>query len=243
MVTVDLHTHILPGLDDGAETFRESLQMLKIATRNGTTDIVLTPHYLTKDMRAQKTSKDDIIQVFNAFREAVAERYPELRLYLGAEVFAVSNIEDVIADGQMITINNTKYVLIEFSFNDFAARAIEVVDKLTKAGYIPIIAHPERYSFIQREPGNVIEFLERGAVLQVNSSSLAGHNGTIAQDIALSFLENQLAAIVSSDCHSTYQRNPDLSETFAYVSSNFSIEYAEDLFYNNPLAVINGKRI
>ncbi len=243
MFTVDLHTHILPGIDDGAETFKESLQMLKIAMCNGTTDIVLTPHYLTKDMRAQKTSKNDIIRVFNAFKEAVAEQYPELRLYLGAEVFAVSNIEDVIADGQLITINDTKHVLIEFGFNDFKARAVEVTEKLTNAGYIPIVAHPERYLFIQRDPRTIIDLLERGAVLQVNSSSLAGHNGAVAQDIVLSFLENQFAAIIASDSHSTYQRNPDLSDAFSYVSANFSMEYAEDLFYNNPLAVIKGRRI
>lgn len=241
--TVDLHTHILPGLDDGAENFKESMQMLKIAVRNGTTDLVLTPHYLAKDMRSKKCRKEDIVEVFEAFKAAVAERLPEINLYLGAEMFAVSNIEDVIEDGQMITINNTNYCLLEFSFNDYLSRAVDVTKALTQAGYIPIIAHPERYSFIQHNPRSIIELLEKGAVLQLNTSSLAGHNGSLAQDVAISFLENHLAAVIASDSHSTYQRDPDLSEAYAFVSSSFSYGYAEDLFYTNPLAIVKGRRI
>ncbi len=241
--TVDIHTHILPGVDDGAENFKESMQMLKIAVRNGTTDLVLTPHYLARDVRAKSLRKQEMIEVFEAFREVVAQKLPQIKLYLGAEMFAVSNIEDVIADGQMITINDTKYVLIEFGFNDYLSRAVDVTKTLSKLGYIPIIAHPERYSFIQREPRSIIELLEKGALLQLNTSSIAGHNGSTAQDISMLFLENHLAAVVASDSHSTYQRDPDLSEAYEFVSSNLSYSYAEDLFYNNPLAIIKGKRI
>ena len=79
--------------------------------------------------------------------------------------------------------------------------------------------------------------------MQINTSSLAGQNGSLTQDVALSFIENDLAAIVASDAHSTYQRIPDLSEAYSFISSNFSQEYAEDLFYNNPLNIIKGKML
>ncbi len=241
--TVDLHTHILPSVDDGAENFKESLQMLRIAEKNGTTDIVVTPHYLTKDARGQKFGKSELLAVFDAFKKAVGEKMPSMNLYFGAEMFAVSNIEEIIADNRLITINDTHYVLLEFGFEDHPSRALGVTTALAKSGYTPIIAHPERYTFIQRNPREIIKFLEQGAYLQVNSTSLAGYNGSTAQDVALSFLENNLAAIIASDSHSTYQRIPDLSEAYSFVSSNFSFEYAEDLFYNNPLSVIKGKRI
>lgn len=241
--TVDLHTHILPGVDDGAENLAEALEMLNIAVSNGTTHLVLTPHYLTRDMRSYGLKKEELFSRFETFREAAAVKYPKLNLYLGAEMFGVSNIEDVIEDGSMIPINGTKYVLTEFGFNDYLLRTLEVTEALTASGYIPIIAHPERYSFIQSNPRDIIKFFEKGAIIQINATSLTNHRGSLMQDVALSFLENDLAAIISSDCHSTFQRIPDLSEAYAFVSSNFSSAYAEDLFYNNPLAVINGKRL
>ncbi len=241
--TVDIHTHILPGVDDGAENFKEALEMLRIAKTNGTTDLVLTPHYLVKDNRSDKMTKKDILSRFEAFKEAAAAQCPDINLYMGAEMFAVSNIEDVVDDDGLITINNTKYVLLEFGFDDFLARALDVADALVQKGYTPIIAHPERYSFIQRNPRDIVKFLDRGAILQSNVCSLAGYNGLTAQDIALSFLENGLVSVIASDAHSTYQRVPDLSEAYAFVSANFSSDYAEDLFYNNPLTVIRGKRL
>lgn len=241
--TVDIHTHILPGVDDGAENFKEALEMLRIAKSNGTTDLVLTPHYLVRDNRSDRLSKKDIITRFNTFKEAAEAQCPGISLYLGAETFAVSNIEDVLDDDGLITVNNTKYVLLEFGFNDFLPRTLKITEALSQNGYIPIIAHPERYSFIQHNPRDIIKYLEQGAILQVNTCSLAGYNGSLAQDVALSFLENGLVSIVASDAHSTYQRVPDLSETYSFVSANFSSDYAEDLFYENPITVIKGKRL
>ena len=240
---VDFHTHILPGVDDGADDLDEAMEMLKIAAENGTTDIVLTPHYLTNDMRSSKLSKEQLEQRFKLFSESAKAFYPNINLYMGAEVFGANNIEDVIADNQLITINNTQYVLIEFGFNDQLPRALEICNTLLDNQYIPKIAHPERYSFIQRNPRDIINFLEKGALLQINTSSLAGDLGEMVQDVALSFVENSLVAIIASDCHSTFQRNPDLSEAYSFISSTFSSAYAEDLVHYNPLAILKGKRI
>lgn len=241
--TVDIHTHILPGVDDGAENFKEALEMLRIAKSNGTTDLVLTPHYLVRDSRSDGLSKREIKSRFNTFKEAAEAQCPGISLYLGAETFAVSNIEDVLDDDGLITVNNTNYVLLEFGFNDFVSRTLKITEVLSQNGYIPIIVHPERYLFIQRNPRDIIKYLEQGAILQVNTCSLAGYNGPLAQDVALSFLENGLASAIASDAHSTYQRVPDLSETYSFVSANFSSDYAEDLFYENPMTILKGKRL
>lgn len=243
ILTVDLHTHILPGVDDGAVNFAEGLEMLGIAVSNGTSHIVLTPHYLTRDMRSYGLKKEELFQRFERFCEAASVRYPDLKLYLGAEMFGANNIEDIIENDRIIPINGTKYVLTEFSFGDYLPRALDVTEVLIANGYVPIIAHPERYPFIQRNPRDIIRFLEKGAMLQINATSLDNRSGSLTRDVALLFLENRLAVAISSDCHSTYQRIPDLSEAYAFVSSNFSSVYAEDLFYNNPLAVVMGKRL
>lgn len=237
---VDLHTHILPGVDDGADNFHEAMEMLDIAASNGTTHIVLTPHYLTREHIFAPLKKNDILSRFETFKEAAAQQYPGIKLYSGAELFAVNNIIDVIEDDQIIPINGTKYVLTEFGFEDRLSRATDVATMLTGHGYVPVLAHPERYNFIQRNPRDIVRFLEMGCLIQINTTSLSGFSGRLAQDVALSFLENNLVTAVASDSHSMYHRVPNLSEAYAFVSSNFSDTYAEDIFYNNPLAIING---
>lgn len=242
-VTVDIHSHILPGVDDGAEDFAEAVDMLRIAAVNGTTDIVLSPHFLTTDMRSSNLDKKALEARFNNFKSKISEQLPNINLYFGAEVFGVSNIEDFLEDGEIIPINGNKYVLTEFDFDDSPKRALEITKALIGSGYSVVIAHPERYSFVQYEPRLIVPFLEEGAVLQINAASILGANGPIAEDVALSFLENQLAAVVASDCHSAFYRSPDLSEAYSFVSSQFSPEYADNLFTFNPLSIINGKRL
>ncbi len=241
--TVDLHTHILPDVDDGAENISEAFEMLSNAVQNGTTDIVLTPHYLTNDMRSFGLSKDEIYERFTHFKNKAYERFKDINLYLGAEVFAVNHIEKIIEEGMLISINDTKYILIEFAFDDQSLRVELIIDKLIRLGYIPLIAHPERYGFIQRNPIDILRLLNKGALLQINSMSLAGRNGRIAQEIAYSYLANNMATAVSSDCHSCYQRTPDLSEVHSFISINFSSALAEKLLYDNPKAIIQGKNI
>lgn len=219
------------------------MQMLRIAASNGTTDIVLTPHYLARDMRSGKMNKADLERIFGLFKEVAVQQFPKLSLYMGAEVFGVSNIDEVIADGQLITLNNTEYCLVEFGFQDHIQRAMGVLDTLAQHGYKPIVAHPERYQFIQNQPHDVFRLLDKGALLQVNHTSLEGLSGPAAQDVAMLMIENNLVMCISSDAHSTFQRTPDLSEAYEFISSAFSPEYAEDLFFNNPKAVLKGKRV
>lgn len=241
--TVDLHTHILPAVDDGAQGIDEAMLMLKTAYDNGTRHIVLTPHYLTGDSRSSGKSKAQLTETYERFCADASKVYPDLRLYLGAETFAVDNIDEVIDDGQLIAINNTKYILLEFGFVDDVLRVAAVTDKLIRRGYVPIIAHPERYKFIQNNPREIVPFLKKGALLQINSTSLAGKSGDLAQDVALSFLENEFVSVIASDAHSTSRRVPDLSDVYSFIFSEFSRDYAEYLFHNNPLAIINGHMI
>ncbi len=242
-VIVDIHTHILPGVDDGAENFDEAIQMLKIAQDNGTTDIVLTPHHLARDMRGMKMGKDDLVSRFQIFKESASAYCPKLNLYLGAETYAASDLYEAIDDGRIITINDTRYVLLEFGFNDHIRRAFNATVSLLERGYIPIIAHPERYDFVKDEPMSIMEFLDIGALLQINSGSLAGEYGGASREIAMMYLDEQIVAAVASDAHSVFQRTPDLSEPYAFVSSVFSGVYADDLFYRNPMSILKGKRI
>ncbi len=238
ILLVDLHTHILPNIDDGAESLSDALEMISLAYANGTTDIVLTPHYLIRDRRFGFISKDEILFKFNEFKALVAKRYPEINVYYGAEMFGVNNVEDVIADNQLITINNSRYVLVEFGFDDSLERTLEVTSKLVSFGLVPIIAHPERYTFLKEAPTDAEKFLQRKALLQINTTSIFGLSGEESQIAAKEFLERKWVSFVASDAHNPYRRTPDLSEAYSVVSDKYGENVAKDIFYNNPLSVI-----
>ncbi len=237
---VDLHTHILPGVDDGAETLGVSLEMLNLAYESGTTDVVLTPHYLTRDVRSTGASKQQLIATFDSLKKAVADKLPNLNLYLGAETFAAANISDYIQEDLMLPLGDSKYVLLEFGFDDSSKRALDITKLIISSGYSVIIAHPERYPFFLYNPAGLLPFLDEGALLQLNASSIMGQNGNYSREMALSLIDSGLATMVASDSHSISYRTPDLAETFSFVSSEFSPECAEALFRSNPLAVLKG---
>lgn len=241
--TVDIHSHILHGVDDGADDLNEALEMLRLAARNGTTDICLTPHYLANENRCSGLSASELKECFERFKESVSRTVPEINIHLGAEVYSAGTIESVMRNGEIISLSDSGYVLTEFDFNDSPKRAMEIVRILQSGGYGVVIAHPERYVFIQENPRLIVPFLERGALLQINAQSILGVCGPVAQDVALSFLENALATAVASDAHSAYYRTPDLSEAYSFVSLHFSNDYAERLFSRNPTAIIRGEKI
>lgn len=241
--TVDIHSHIIPAVDDGAVDLDEALDMLKIAVKNGTSDIVATPHYLADNLRCAGLSASELKARFDVLKEAAAKHVPDINLHFGAEMYSVGNIESVIKSGNVISIDNNGYVLVEFAFNDSPKRALEIVRVLQTAGYNVVIAHPERYVFVKDNPRLIVPFLETGALLQINPQSILGDCDPVEQDVALSFLENSLAAVVASDSHSVFKRSPDMSDAYSFVFLNFSPDYAERLFHHNPKAIINGEKL
>lgn len=241
--TVDIHAHIIPGVDDGAVDINEAIDMLRMAASNGTVDIVATPHYLADNHRCAGFNASELRASFNELKQIAAARVPEINLHFGAEMYSVGNIESVIKSGDIISLNDNGYVLTEFAFNDSPKRALEIVRVLQRSGYNVVIAHPERYVFVKENPRLIVPFLETGALLQINPQSILGDCDPVEQDVALSFLENGLAAVVASDCHSAFRRSPDLSDAYSFVFLNFSPEYADRLFYNNPQAIIRGEKL
>ncbi len=237
---VDLHTHILPGVDDGAESFDVALEMLQQAHESGTTDVVLTPHYLTRDVRSSGASKQHIIDTFNELKVKASSKLPKLNLHLGSETFAAANISDYLERDLMLPLGNSKNLLVEFGFDDSINRVLEITKLIISAGYTVVVAHPERYRFLLYNPQALLKLLDQGVLLQINASSVMGQNGAYSRDMALSLIDSGLAAVIASDCHSVSFRNPDLSECYSFVSSEFSVECADALLSTNPLAVING---
>lgn len=240
---IDIHTHILPGVDDGADSYAEAVAMLGTARSNGTKGIVLTPHFHPCRPESLGTARL-ISDRFAEFTEKMAELFPEIKIIGGAENHVgAGQFYEQSAKGALIPIGQTPYALIEFDFEGDEKSARESMDAVCDGGYRPIIAHPERYKFIKEDPTRIEYFIANGALLQINSASIAGRLGAAAKKCAEFFLENEEASFVASDCHDNVFRTPDLSDCYSFVASEYSVNYADVLFIKNPKAVINGEKL
>ncbi len=239
---VDIHCHILPCVDDGSGSIDDSIKMLKVAAVGGTKEIVATPHsnfYIDKE----KVTLENKQKAFSLINRAIKENDIPIKLYMGEEVFFEPSTVESLNSKRNLTINKTSYVLTEFDFYEDFSYILQSVDELISNGYIPIIAHPERYRCIYSEKDNAFILKEKGALLQLNSTSVLGYDKRSAYDTAMWMIDARLADFVSSDAHSPFVRTTDLSSVHEYISTMFSIDTADTLLTNNPHAVIQGEKI
>lgn len=240
---IDIHCHILPGIDDGSLSLNESLIMSQCAAGGGTRKIVATPHYFNDYQNPRPITKTEVRQAFNELKNFLRMSKSPIELYMGAEQYGVSNLASLIENDELITINDSRYLLIEFSLDDDIERAKYVLGQLDDYDIIPILAHPERYDFIQDEPSRIFWFLENGCLLQVNKGSITGRFGEEAEGISHWLVRERMASFVASDSHGPYQRTADMSEAYQYACYSCGEEYAYELFNGNPQKVLDDEDI
>ena len=240
---VDIHTHIMPGVDDGSDSLEESLSMIRQAYESGTDTMVMTPHYLNKSQCRFDASKAQLESFGSRLKEECQKQGLKVSLYQGAEHFGVTEIGRIADEGGIIPINNSRYVLIEFDFEDDYQRVSYVLSQLMSFRFVPIIAHPERYVFLCENPSNAYNLLERGCLLQVNKGSPLGKYGPEAQRMSKWLLDNHLVHFVASDCHSPYQRTPEMQQTHEMLTYRLGLSYVNRIFNENPLKVIKNETV
>lgn len=238
----DIHCHALPGVDDGAAFREEALEMIRLAAESGTDGIVLTPHCNIPGAFRNYRS-DELLAGIRSLRKAVAEAGIHVRIYGGMEVFCTENVADLFMADKLMTINRSRYMLIEFDFGESPDFVERTADKLLSLGVVPIIAHPERYRFFREDTAYGRRLKSMGCLLQVNKGSLTGMSGSSVQACAVNLLEARRADFIASDAHSPYIRAPGLGDVFDYVSERFSPGYARHLLIENPRAVLLDKTI
>lgn len=236
---IDIHCHILPGLDDGAFSIDESLLMAEDAFEYGTRSIVCTPHI-------GPYSTEELVTAFIELKEVLKTHRIPIDIYLGQEVYLTENyikqIRDIV-NGFPITINATSYVLVEFDPSAHSRILRNAVECLTSEGFRPIIAHPERYNAITEDVYLAHTLKDYGAFLQLNKGSLRGAFGPAAMRTALYLLDEQLADFVASDAHSPYERTTKLRDVHAFISEQYSIDYADHLMLVNPQNILSDNTI
>lgn len=239
---VDIHCHILHSVDDGSGNMTDSLEMAQLAAANGTKAIFATPH-CNMPHYFENFWSTELEQKLTDFQKKLDSRGLDVRVYCGQEIYLEEGFLQRLRQNELITLNRSRYALVELDFYEHSDDAYKKIAALVSEGYVPVVAHPERYAFVAEDRYAALKLKRLGALLQINSGSLSGDFGTKPKRAADSILKNQLADFVASDAHSQYSRTPDLSQAHEYVCENFSYEYADLLFSINPERVINNEKI
>lgn len=231
---IDIHSHILWGMDDGAHSREISLAMLRVAAAAGTTDIVATPH-----ANSQYEFQPELISERIRDLESALPDGP--KIHRGCDFhLSYQNIEDALANPCKYTVNAKNFLLVEFSNLNIPGNTERILDRLMEHGMFPIITHPERNPILAKKLDQLASWVERGSLLQVTAKSLEGGFGGSAKTAGWKMLSRGIVHFVASDCHDPEYRSPRLNTAFDLVSRNISAEAARLLFITNPSVVTTG---
>ncbi len=240
---IDMHCHILPGVDDGAETVEESCEIIRQAADCGTTVMLATPHYRNPFRCVQDSNMEMIQAAYRLLKQELAQREIPVTLFLGSEWLGAPDGQTLYESGRLLTVNGSDYVLVEFLFDESLASAVSCVRKLIACGLRPVIAHPERYDFLRQEPYAVFDLLKTGCLLQVNKGSPLGLYGSHAQTYSEWLLDHDLAHLVASDCHNTYNRDADMGDVYHWMIRRYPEEKIKLLLHDNPKRILLNQSI
>jgi protein-tyrosine phosphatase len=232
---IDIHCHVLPGLDDGSRSLEESLAMLRAAAEAGTTDLVATPH-------ANLEFRYDPAQVDQALAELRQAGGGLVRLHRGCDFHLYyDNIHDALSNPSKYSINGKGYLLVEFPDLLVAKGTTDIFARLKTSGLTPIVTHPERNYLLHSRLKDLAGWVAEGALVQVTGQSLLGRFGPEARRVARELIGRGLVHFVASDAHDAEDRTPRLDEAYREVAGRFGEPYAEQVFRTNPRAVIEGQ--
>lgn len=240
MASIDIHSHILYGIDDGSKSIEESINIIKEHIKMGFTDIVVTPHYIENSK--YETNNIDKENILKTLKQELKKQNININLYLGNEVFVNNNLEELLKKKEIATINNSKYLLIEFPMNEKPKDINNIIYELKIKGIIPIIAHPERYDYVEKNPNLVLEWIEEGALLQSNYGSIIGVYGSGPQKTIKKLLKKDLIDFLATDIH--YPNNKiylNMDKIRKKLKKLISEERFIELTNTNPKNIIEKK--
>lgn len=239
---IDIHCHILSGLDDGSDNISESVRMARLAADGGTRAIVVTPHSNIPNSFANYYD-DHYAEVFEALKNSIQEENIPIELYPGHEIYASGDIVRLVKERKLLTLCNSDYLLIEFAFKEYSETVYRKLQDIVAEGLTPVVAHPERYAFVAEDNSALIRLKDIGCLIQVNKGSLKGSFGRNAHMISHSIIRHELADFVASDAHSPYMRTPYLADVYEMISDDHSVDYADLLFSINPGKILENVKI
>ena len=237
---VDIHCHILPGVDDGSQTPEETKAMLQKAWDEGIQIMVATPHY------HKQRGKNDIELIKKQLlltRKLAKEVHPKMQICLGMEIYYGEDVPELLKEGRVVSIRKSRYILVEFSPGDEFQYILNAVRKLQMSGHTVIIAHIERYNCLRKDISNAEYLREMGAYLQVNTGSITGSYGRSVKKFLREVLKAHLVQLVGTDAHGSERRTPKMQEAYKEVVKRCGEEYADQIFGQNAKKVLRNEEI
>lgn len=235
---IDLHTHILPGIDDGAKTLEVSLEMARMAVSDGTSIMACTPHIYPglymNDSPGIHAARDKLQQALDVF-------HIPLKLVVGADAHLVPELLEGLTTGRVPTLNGSRYFLLEPSHHVAPPHFENSVFQIMAAGYVPVITHPERLGWIEHHYPAFLELARRGAWLQLTAGSIVGTFGKSARYWSERLLGDGMVHLIASDAHNTSKRNPAMSDALPTLESALGNEEARRLVWDRPRAILDNQ--
>ncbi len=235
---IDLHSHLLPGIDDGSQDWEESLEMARQALKSGTTEVLITHHILDN---THYKLEAEILAKYEELQSRLAEANLPLKLHLASEIYYQPDMD--LAQRISTFNNNGRYFLVEFPMQGIPRGVDDIFFDLVLNGKIPIIAHPERNFGLLKNPQRAYEFVQRGCMLQMNVGSLESKYGPGVKELAIALLNSRLIHFVGSDGHNAQRRPMRIGQIYKTVCELWGENLARKIFYDNPRLALAGKEI
>lgn len=239
---IDMHCHILYGIDDGCKTIEESIETIKKMKDAGFDSIVLTPHYIEDS--SFKANNNLKLQRLEILKKELLKNNIEVNLFLGNEIFINESIDELIINKEIRSINNSRYILVELPFNSQILNLDDYIYELSLKGYRVIIAHPERYTYFKDDYKEAKKLYDSGVLFQVNYGSIIGQYGNGSKKLVKKLLKDDMVDFISTDIH-----KPDskLFDRFDEIKRKIIKITSEDKFNeitcNNMVKVVNDKDV
>lgn len=237
---IDFHTHILPNIDDGSRSIEETFNLINEAKNVGFEAIVSTSHYIEEYYETNAPEREVWI---NAIYENLQAKNIDIKLYLGNEIYISENIIKLLEEGKASTINDTSYVLFEMPLNVEPMNLYDVIYEMMQYKLVPILAHPERYSFVQKEPELIYDLIEKGVLMQANYGSILGIYGEKSQMIVKKFLESNMIHFLGTDVHRQNTIYPKVPEALVEIKQIVGEEKLKEITTINPKLALQNKKI
>lgn len=236
----DIHCHILPGIDDGPKNFDETIRMLYIAYEEGIRFIVATPHY---GFDNTKVSLQQTQKLYEELNTVINNAGIKISILLGSELLFSSDIVDALNKGDALTIDGTRYILVEFPRTALYKDIWNGINQCVFGGYIPILAHVERYKCLIKDPYLVEDLILLGAYIQINLSSVKGKLLDKEALFCRKLLKKGWVHFLGTDAHGAYERIPRVNNYVKYLRRRYGQDRIQQLFWDNPMTMVENRHL
>jgi len=237
---IDIHSHIVFEVDDGAKNIEQSIEILKEAKNAGFEKVILTPHYIEEYYEEEKQEIGKRIEIL---KEKMQELNCKIEILQGNEIYITNQMNELLEKEKATTLNQTQYVLFELPLNAEAMNLTEVIYQILEKRRIPILAHPERYPFIQKDPNQLISLIEDGVLMQSNYGTMIGQYGAESKRTIKKMLKHNMVHFLGSDVHRPNTIYPKINQAKNEIKKIIGTEMLEKISNAYPQQVIEGKTI